>query len=101
MPRAPPRVAAELTRSSRHLLCEINLKGESPAEPRNLVDGERLIIPLDGSIALEDMDELVIQTALARNDHNVAATARMLGSTRETLRYRIQKYGLDKDDDDA
>ena len=54
----------------------------------------------DGSIALEDMDRLVIETALARNDHNVTATARMLGTTRETLRYRIQKYGLDQGGDD-
>jgi len=71
----------------------------SAARPSDLVDGDRILIPLDGSIALDDMDRLVIETALARNDHNVTATARVLGTTRETLRYRIQKYGLHKDDD--
>jgi DNA-binding NtrC family response regulator len=71
----------------------------SAARPSDLVDGDRILIPLDGSIALDDMDRLVIETALARNDHNVTATARVLGTTRETLRYRIQKYGLYKDDD--
>jgi DNA-binding NtrC family response regulator len=58
------------------------------------VAGNRLSIPLDGSMALDEMDRYVIQTALERTDHNVTAAARALGTTRETLRYRIQKYGL-------
>ena len=58
------------------------------------VKGDRVIIPLDGSMALDEMDSYVIQTALERNGYNVTATARALGTTRETLRYRIQKYGL-------
>jgi len=60
------------------------------------VEGDRLIIPLDGSMALDEMDSYIIRTALARSGHNVTAAARMLGTTRETLRYRIQKYGLVK-----
>jgi two-component system response regulator AtoC len=58
------------------------------------VAGNRLSIPLDGSMALDEMDRYIIQTALERTDHNVTAAARALGTTRETLRYRIQKYGL-------
>jgi DNA-binding NtrC family response regulator len=58
------------------------------------VDGNRLMIPLDGSMALDDMDRYIIQTALERSDGNVTAAARMLGTTRETLRYRVNKYGL-------
>ncbi len=58
------------------------------------LEGDRLIIPLDGSMALDEMDSYIIRTALKRNAHNVTATARALGTTRETLRYRIQKYGL-------
>ncbi|WP_323696444.1 helix-turn-helix domain-containing protein [Thiorhodovibrio litoralis] len=58
------------------------------------VEGDQLIIPLDGSLALEDMDRTIIQTALERSDRNVTAAARMLGTTRETLRYRVRKYGL-------
>ncbi|MCB1743826.1 MAG: sigma-54-dependent Fis family transcriptional regulator [Gammaproteobacteria bacterium] len=72
----------------------LQLKAPSIADPTELVDGDRVTIPLDGSIALEDMDRLIIQTALDRNDFNVTATARVLGTTRETLRYRVQKYGL-------
>jgi len=58
------------------------------------VDGDRLIIPLDGSMALDEMDSYIIRTALDRSARNVTAAARALGTTRETLRYRIQKYGL-------
>jgi DNA-binding NtrC family response regulator len=58
------------------------------------VEGDRVIIPLDGSMALDEMDSYIIQTALERHRHNVTATARALGTTRETLRYRIQKYHL-------
>jgi len=58
------------------------------------VDGDRLYIPLDGSMALDEMDSYIIRTALERSGHNVAGAARALGTTRETLRYRIQKYGL-------
>jgi two-component system response regulator AtoC len=60
--------------------------------------GTSLTLPLDGSMALEEMDRYIIKTALERNGHNVTATARMLGTTRETLRYRIQKYGLHSTD---
>jgi len=58
------------------------------------MDGNRLVIPLDGSMALDEMDSYIIQTALERNRFNVTAAARALGTTRETLRYRIQKYRL-------
>jgi two-component system, NtrC family, response regulator AtoC len=63
------------------------------------VDGDRVIIPLDGSMALDEMDSYIIRTALKRHHHNVTATARALGTTRETLRYRIQKYHLKSDGD--
>jgi DNA-binding NtrC family response regulator len=59
-----------------------------------VVDGNRVIIPLDGSMALDEMDSYIIQTALQKSGYNVTATARALGTTRETLRYRIQKYKL-------
>ncbi|NEV63919.1 sigma-54-dependent transcriptional regulator [Thiorhodococcus minor] len=65
---------------------------KEPAGPN--VEGDRLIIPLDGSMALDEMDSYIIRTALERSGYNVTAAARALGTTRETLRYRIQKYGL-------
>ncbi|GJL79331.1 MAG: sigma-54-dependent Fis family transcriptional regulator [Nitrospinaceae bacterium] len=57
-------------------------------------DNSRVTIPLDGSMSLEEMDKHIIRTALEQNSFNVMETARSLGTTRETLRYRIQKYDL-------
>ena len=51
-------------------------------------------LPLDGTMSLEDMERKIVQTALARTSNNVTAAARLLKTTRETLRYRIRKYQL-------
>lgn len=57
-------------------------------------EGDRVIIPMDGSMTLDEMDRYIIQRALERSRYNVTAAAKALGTTRETLRYRIQKYHL-------
>lgn len=62
------------------------------AEGREGADG--LWLPLDGSVSLDDIESYVIQNALQRAQCNVTAAARLLGTTRQTLRYRIQKYHL-------
>jgi two-component system response regulator AtoC len=64
---------------------------ETPAPDANR---QGVFIPLDGSLSLQDMEKFIIQKALDRCDANVTAAARMLGTTRETLRYRVQKYHL-------
>ena len=43
---------------------------------------------------LDDMDRYIIESTLHRHQGNVTGAARALGTTRETLRYRIRKYGL-------
>ncbi|MGR9105810.1 MAG: sigma-54-dependent transcriptional regulator [Gammaproteobacteria bacterium] len=68
-------------------------RGESPTHRGEEDDG--LVIPLDGNMNLDDMDRFIIQNALERAQFNISAAARALGTTRETLRYRIRKYGLD------
>jgi DNA-binding protein Fis len=45
-------------------------------------------------MALDDMERFIIKTVLDRVDNNLTAAARMLGATRETLRYRVKKYNL-------
>jgi two-component system response regulator AtoC len=62
--------------------------------PRPAVEADRLILPLDGSMSLEDMDRHIVRSALELSDFNVMAAARKLGTTRQTLRYRVQKYGI-------
>jgi len=68
---------------------------ETTLLPKNATDNVRLTIPLDGSMSLEEMDRYIIESTLQRHGFNVTATARALGTTRETLRYRIQKYNLE------
>lgn len=53
-----------------------------------------LEIPLDGSVTLDEAERLIIAAALDKCAGNATAAARLLGSTRETMRYRIQKHGL-------
>ena len=77
----------------------LGLPAAAPASQAPVVDGDRtdwLRLPLDGSMALDEMDRYIIASALERNGYNVMATARALGTTRETVRYRIQKYGLSR-----
>ncbi|MGD9762126.1 MAG: sigma-54-dependent transcriptional regulator [Candidatus Binatia bacterium] len=65
-----------------------------PAESTQAGNGEQLLLPLDGSMSLDDMDRHIVATALARAHGNLSAAARMLGTTRQTLRYRVKKYGI-------
>jgi two-component system response regulator AtoC len=74
-----------------------------PASDPPAESGDCLVLPLDGSLSLEDMDRYIVKAALERASHNVSAAARSLGTTRQTLRYRAKKYGLltrDTDDRD-
>jgi two-component system response regulator AtoC len=72
------------------------LQLQMPASSRSSakVNQEGVFIPLDGSLNLHEMEKFIIQEVLNRTDANVTAAARMLGTTRETLRYRVQKYHL-------
>jgi two-component system response regulator AtoC len=62
------------------------------------IEGERLCLPMNGTMTLDEMDRAIIKSALEQSNFNATAAARLLGSTRETLRYRVQKYGLKADD---
>ena len=58
------------------------------------MQGDRLYLPLDGSMGLDDMVGQIIETSLARHDNNVAETSRALKTTREKVRYRMEKYDI-------
>lgn len=72
----------------------LQLPGRPQEGPPQAISGDGLLIPLDGSMNLDDMDRHIIETALKRSHYNIVATARALGTTRETLRYRVRKYGI-------
>jgi transcriptional regulator with PAS, ATPase and Fis domain len=57
-------------------------------------DGQFIDLPLDGSVSLEEMEKMILAAALERSNHSVSAAARLLGSSRETIRYRVNKFGL-------
>ena len=67
-------------------------KDKNPLESNTIDEG--VFIPLDGSMDLDDMDQYIIETTLQKHRGNVTAAARALGTTRETLRYRVRKYGI-------
>ncbi len=68
--------------------------GSSAETPTVGVQDERLCLPLDGSIGLDDMVARIIETMLARHANNVAVTSRVLKTTREKVRYRMEKYAI-------
>jgi transcriptional regulator with GAF, ATPase, and Fis domain len=53
-----------------------------------------LSLPLDGSMSIEDFERAIVEAALRKSNGNVTGAARLLRSTRETLRYRVEKFGL-------
>ena len=50
-------------------------------------------LPPNG-IALEDVERQLIVSALKQSGNNKSKAARLLGLTRDTLRYRLDKYQL-------
>jgi DNA-binding NtrC family response regulator len=80
----------------------LQLPGASAAAPaapgHTAAAGDRLVLPLDGSMSIDDMDRHIVATAVSRAHGNLSAAARMLGTTRQTLRYRVKKYAIDVKD---
>lgn len=54
-----------------------------------------LVLPSKG-ISLREIEKEVFREALRKNDWNRTRAARYLGVTRDTLNYRLRKYGLDR-----
>jgi two-component system response regulator AtoC len=48
----------------------------------------------DNDLNLERMERRLIHRALERTEQNVSAAARLLGVSRDTLRYRLERMGL-------
>jgi two-component system NtrC family response regulator len=57
-------------------------------------------LPPDG-VAMDSVEEYLLREALRRNDGNQTRAAKFLRITRNTLIYRMQKYGLSSKEDSA
>lgn len=73
----------------------LTTQGEPNTDAQDTVAPNQLSFTIDGSVSLEEMDRQIIQKALQISESNITQAAELLGATRETLRYRIQKYGLE------
>ena len=71
---------------------------QSDAEKHGFVPSRNLAIGLPEY--LEDIEKRAIITALEKANNNKTAAAKLLGVSFRTLRYRLAKLGLAKDEDD-
>jgi len=80
-----------------------------PAELRFLGDAALPTAPIafaaeatdDEDLNLERMERRLVQRALDRSGQNVSAAARLLGVSRDTLRYRLERLGLRTGEDNG
>ncbi|MEO8629204.1 MAG: sigma-54 dependent transcriptional regulator [Betaproteobacteria bacterium] len=72
----------------------LQLKAHHAPPTPSVREEHGVAFPLDGSQSLEEMEKRIVSVALEHADYNVTAAARLLGTSRETVRYRMQKYGL-------
>ncbi|GAA0751023.1 sigma-54 dependent transcriptional regulator [Ideonella azotifigens] len=80
-----------------------------PAELRFLGDAALPTAPTafaaeatdDEDLNLERMERRLVQRALDRSGQNVSAAARLLGVSRDTLRYRLERLGLRTGEDNG
>lgn len=70
--------------------------GHLPPEIRGAATpgGPVSVLPAEG-IDLERLEQELIRQALERAQGNKSSAARLLGLTRDTLRYRLEKYGIE------
>jgi two-component system, NtrC family, response regulator AtoC len=75
-----------------HLPLEIRSRSVTPDEPSVLtkISGS---LP-DGGISMEDLEKELLKRALAKAEGNQTKAARLLDISRDTLRYRMKKFGL-------
>lgn len=64
-----------------------------PARESPLADAPPPVIPPNG-LSLEEHERQLLEQALSRTSGNQTQAARLLSITRDTLRYKIKKFGL-------
>ena len=82
------------------ILSDSNLITESsiPAEIKSSPSSESNIVLPQGGVDLEVVEKELIKQALKRTENNQTKAAKLLGITRHTLLYRLEKYSLLKNE---
>jgi DNA-binding NtrC family response regulator len=73
---------------------EAILPSDLPAAVRSRGASSRVALGLeipDGGIDLDELERGLIQKAMEKSEGNVTRAARLLGLTRRTLQYRLEK----------
>jgi DNA-binding NtrC family response regulator len=88
------------------LLCEtdaIQLEDLPPemqsSEPK--ADANALFKLPPNGINFEELERSLIMQAMDRTDNNITKSAKLLGLTFRTLQYRLEKFGVKKDEDES
>lgn len=71
------------------------VRSAAAREARTRADDETIRLPARG-VDLVDLEKQLIREALDRTDGNQTQAARLLGLSRQTLIYRMQKYGIER-----
>ncbi|EAT16391.1 helix-turn-helix domain-containing protein [Desulfuromonas acetoxidans] len=92
---APLLTPTFLPREIRHP--NHDLITDQPVDSDTLVStdssGMGITLPPNG-ITLDEVEKMLIQQALLRYDGNQTKAANCLGMSRDTIRYRMKKFGL-------
>ena len=75
------------------LPASIRQGGRAATSPDPTAGGKAPGLPI-GSMTLEEMEREAIGRALEQASHNQVRAAKLLGLSRDTLRYRMKKFGL-------
>jgi len=67
--------------------------------PRGRARATNWLDHLPAELSLMDLEAEVIRHALRRNDWNLSGAARRLGVPRHILAYRVEKFGITRDDE--
>jgi DNA-binding NtrC family response regulator len=65
--------------------------------PVPLAEGQGTVPSAESGMRLEEVERSLLVNALHKTGFNVTQAARLLGITRDTLRYRMEKHGLGPD----
>jgi DNA-binding NtrC family response regulator len=86
------------------LLCENNTITTEDLPPEMLQGtthasaDELFKLPAEG-VNFEDVERSLIMQAMERTDNNITKSAKLLGLTFRTLQYRLEKFGIKRDED--